>query len=266
MSPRLNLAGASVRPFQFPSLGDADDDAVPPIAALPPKPAPPPANAAAADPAIEADASAPGPAAAAEQAAAAIDAELARARDDGLQRGFEEGRAQGYAAGFAEGSKAGEAMVALEIERLATIVGRLGVPIAALEQPIEEAVAALALEVARCVIGDEVKRSREFLVRLVREAIAKVPLEMGAPRVLLNPADLDLIRRLAPQIEAGDAALVGDDTIEAGGAVVVADGEERQIKDRRWNVRNADGVSQVNLTLSSRWRAVMLTLFDGEDG
>ena len=39
-----------------------------------------------------------------------------------------------------------------------------------------------------------------------------------------------------------------------------------RLKDRRWNPRNPDGVSQVNLTLSSRWRAVMLAMFDGEDG
>jgi flagellar assembly protein FliH len=135
----------------------------------------------------------------------------------------------------------------------------------ALEQPVEEAIVALALEVARCVIGDNVKHSHDFLVRLVREAIAKVPLEMGAPRVLLNPVDLDLIQRLVPEVDDGHAVLLGDETIEPGGALIVADGEERQIKDRRWNPRTADGVSEVNLTLSSRWRAVMLTLFDGEN-
>jgi hypothetical protein len=99
----------------------------------------------------------------------------------------------------------------------------------------------------------------------VREAIGKVPLDMGAPRVVLNPADLDLIRRHVPEIEAGGATLVADDTVEVGGALVVADGEEQQIKDRRWNPRTRDGVSQINLTLSSRWREVMLALFDGEE-
>jgi hypothetical protein len=84
--------------------------------------------------------------------------------------------------------------------------------------------------------------------------------------VLLNPADLDLVRKLVPEIESDGAMLVADDTIETGGAIVIADGEDRQIKDRRWNTRATDGVSQVNLTLSSRWREVMLTLFDGEEG
>jgi len=253
MSARLNLAGANVLPFQFPALGGEpaalDDATIPPAT---------PDNDGFAEAAAAMEA-------AAELAAAKVAAELAAAREEGLQRGLAEGREKGYEAGFAEGVKAGEAKMLEAVKRMAAIIGKLGMPMTALEQPVEEAVAALALEVARCVIGDEVKRSREFLVKLVREAIAKVPLDMGAPRVLLNPADLDLVRSLAPEIDAGNAALVGDDTIELGGALVVADGDDRQIKDRRWNPRATDGVSQVNLTLSSRWRAVMLTLFDGED-
>jgi len=68
-----------------------------------------------------------------------------------------------------------------------------------------------------------------------------------------------------PEIEAGSAAVVADDTVEEGGCLVVAGGEARPLKDRRWSTRPADGGSEVNLTLASRWRAVMLTLFDGED-
>jgi flagellar assembly protein FliH len=251
MSGRLNLLGATILPFQFPSL--REEEVAPPVAETPP---PPPREIV--------EEALPLPDAAA-VAAETLAAERTTAREEGLQRGIEEGREQGYAAGFAEGAKAGEARVLEVVNRMVEIVGKLGMPVAALEQPVEEAVAALALEIARCVIGEEVGRSREFLARLVREAIAKVPLEMGAPRVLLNPADLELARRLAPEIDEGKAVLVADETIEPGGALIVADGEGRQIKDRRWNPRTAEGVSQVNLTLSSRWREVMLTLFDGED-
>jgi flagellar assembly protein FliH len=255
MSARLNLAGTTVLPFQFPALGDEAPAA---DAALPVVP-PAPSNG---DVLAEAAAAME---AAAEERAARVASELTTAREEGLQQGVAEGREKGYKTGFAEGIEAGEAKMVEAVKRMAAIVGKLGAPLPALEQRIEEAVAALALEVARCVIGDEVKRSREFLVKLVRAAVAKVPIDMGAPRVLLNPADLDLVRSLAPEIDAGGAVLVGDDTIEIGGALVVADGDERQVKDRRWNPRATDGVSQVNLTLSSRWRAVMLTLFDGED-
>ena len=250
MSTRLNVSGASVLPFQFPALNEVSEQR--PAAA----PAERQPSVAGGDIAVNGS----------NPHADAIAAEFAKARAEGLERGLLEGSEQGYAAGHAEGFAAGEASLAEAAGRLAAIIGRLGGPLAALEQPIEEAIVALALEIARCVIGNEVKRSHEFLVRLVREAIAAIPLEMGSPRVLLHPADLELIRKLVPEVEAGDASLVADDTVEAGGCLVIADGESRGNKDRRWNPRASEGVSQVNLTLSSRWRAVMLSLFDGEDG
>jgi flagellar assembly protein FliH len=268
MSTRVKLAGASILPFQYPSL--KEDFAASQEAADPDPPDLPFGEDAAPEYAdeIASPDDADEIAVLADDVAEAVEsiaAELERAREEGLRRGLEEGREEGYAAGFAEGAEAGEAKAAQQLERLSAIIDKLGAPLSTLEQRVEEAVAALALEVARCVIGDGVKRSRDFLVRMVREAIAKVPLEMGAPRILLSPDDLDLIRHLVPEIEAGSAVLVADDTIEPGGALIVADGEERQIKDRRWNPRIADGASQVNLTLSSRWRTVMLTLFDGEE-
>jgi flagellar assembly protein FliH len=252
MSTRLDLSDASVSPFQFPSLEDVAEpksvsvagEAVPGVMAGPGED-------------VVVNGTVPH--------ADTIALELAQLRAEAIERGLTEGREQGYAAGYAEGAAIGEVRLTEAVERLAAIVRHLGEPLAVLEQPVEEAIVALALEIARCVIGNEVRRSHEFLVRLVREAIAAIPLEMGSPRVLLNPADLELIRKLVPEAEAGHASLVADDTVEPGGCLVIADGESRGNKDRRWNPRVSEGVSQVNLTLSSRWRAVMLTLFDGEE-
>jgi flagellar assembly protein FliH len=184
---------------------------------------------------------------------------------EGLQRGIADGIAQGYSAGFEEGKRQAKQHIAVQAHNIAAIAARLGAPITALDRPVEEAVVALALEVARHVIGSEVSRSRDYLVRLIREAIAKVPIEMGAPSVLLNPADRSLISNLAPEIEDDGIVLLDDDSIEPGGCVVIANGDDAPLKDRRWHPRASEGVSQVNLTLASRWRSVMLTLFDGEE-
>jgi flagellar assembly protein FliH len=114
------------------------------------------------------------------------------------------------------------------------------------------------------VIGAEVSRSHAYLVRLIREAVARVPIEMGAPKILLNPADLDLVRGLAPDIDSSRSALVADESVEPGGCLVIADGDEAPVVDRRWHPRAGEGMSQVDLTLASRWRSVILSLFDGE--
>jgi len=194
-----------------------------------------------------------------------LEEQLASGYAAGFERGLTEGRERGYADGVAEGRKAGQAPLAAQSRRLARILDRFAAPITSLERSVEEAVVALALEVARCVIGSEAARSREYLVRLIREAIAKVPIEMGALRVVLSPLDLELIRTLAPDIEDGNVSLIGDGTVEPGGCLVVADGQGALRKDMRWQQRSSEGMSQVDLTLASRWRGVMLTLFEGEE-
>jgi flagellar assembly protein FliH len=193
-----------------------------------------------------------------------VEDQITKGYADGWDRGLAEGRERGYDEGVASGTEAAAAANAAQVQRLASIIDRLNAPLPELERTVEEAVAALALEVARCVIGSETSRSREYLVQLIREAVAKVPIEMGALRVVVNPLDLELIRALAPEIENRGVALVGDDAVEPGDCRVVADGQDAPIKDMRWRPRSAEGVSQVDLSLATRWRTVMLALFEGE--
>lgn len=184
---------------------------------------------------------------------------------EGWECGLSEGRERGYANGIAAGTEAARAELAAQAQRLAAIISKLGAPISALEAPVEEAVAALALEIARCVIGSETSQSHAYLVPLIRQAVAKVPIEMGAPKIILNPADRELIGALAPDLEQANAVLIGDDAIEPGDCLVVADGQGAPFKDKRWRSRAGDGMSLVDLSLAERWRAVMRRLFEGED-
>ncbi|HEX3881862.1 MAG TPA: FliH/SctL family protein [Stellaceae bacterium] len=233
-----------MRRWQFPLL-DSEEPPSPPPEPLPAMALPPPA------PDFDALAR-----------AMAERAEAAHA--EAVERGLAEGRERGYAAGL-EAVQPLERRLVEQIERLNGILGRFDAPVAVLQRPVEEAVAALALEIARCVIGAEVSRSHAYLVRLIREAIARVPIEMGTPKILLNPADLDLVRELAPDIDDKRAALVSDETVEPGGCLVIADGDDTPVVDRRWHPRAGEGMSQVDLTLASRWRSVILTLFAGEE-
>jgi flagellar assembly protein FliH len=240
----LKFADSAMRRWQFPLL-DSEEPPSPPPEPLPAMALPPPA------PDLDALAR-----------AMAERAEAAHA--EAVERGLAEGREKGYAAGL-EAVQPLERRLVEQIERLNGILGRFDAPVAVLQRPVEEAVAALALEIARCVIGVEVSRSHAYLVRLIREAIARVPIEMGAPKILLNPVDVDLVRELAPDIDSRRAALVADETVEPGGCLVIADGDENPVVDRRWHPRAGEGMSEVDLTLASRWRGVILSLFDGED-
>lgn len=245
MNAPPKLAEWTIRRWQFPLLDSGARPGDPPELEAPKPPPQPPA------PDLEALARA-----AAEHAAAA--------QAEAAERGFAEGRERGYAAGL-EAVKPLEQRLLAQVERLSSILDRFDAPIAVLQRPVEEAVAALALEIARSVIGAEVSCSHAYLVRLIREAVARVPLEMGVPKILLNPTDLDLVRELAPDIESSRAALVADETVEPGGCLVVADGDDKPVVDRRWHPRAGEGMSQVDLTLASRWRRVILSLFEGEE-
>jgi flagellar assembly protein FliH len=250
---RAHWAGAALRPWQFPELDvPASQDQV----SLPTE-----SDLEIAASEIDEFTAAPEERSTSENVAE----QIASGYAEGFERGLSEGREKGYAEGLEVGTKAGKKSLSAEARRLRKIVARLGAPIPALEPGVEEAVAALALEVARRVIGSEVARSRDYLIRLIREAVAKIPIDTGDLRVVLNPADIELVRALGPEIENGSARLVGDASIEPGGCLVVADGQSTPIKDMRWQSRANESTSQVDLTLASRWRSVMLTLFEGED-
>jgi flagellar assembly protein FliH len=182
---------------------------------------------------------------------------------DGWESGHLQGKERGYQEGIAAATEVAQAAVRDQVRHLEAIIARLSAPIAALDAAIEEAVAALALEIARCVIGSETSRSRDYLVRLIRKAVAKVPIELGMVKIMVNPADQNVIRQLAPELEDGNTVVIGDEGIEPGDCLVIADAHGTPVKDMRWRPRG--GTSQVDLSLATRWRAVMHALFEGEN-
>jgi flagellar assembly protein FliH len=194
----------------------------------------------------------------------ALAAATAQGYAEGYARGSAEGSDKGYADGFARGELAGRQVLAEEARRLTAIGERLAAPMSSVERVIEDALVGLALELARMVIGGEIARSRDSLVGLIREALARAPLRMAGLRIALHPADLDLVRTLAPEIEAGGGRLIADKGIEEGGCLILVDDNDGRIKDRRWHPRPAEGAPHIDLSLAARWRSAMLALFDGE--
>jgi len=197
--------------------------------------------------------------------AAALEAirvqKAAEGHAEGLTRGLEEGRTQGRNEGYDAGRRAAETEAAATAARFAKIFDALGGEIKALDDAVEDAVVALAIELARRVIGAEVARSREALAGLIRQVLAEIPIDTGTPRVLLHPDDLAALRTHLPDIGSAKVELVGDESIEAGGCRVLADGiDDTTRPDRRWIERS--NLFEGDLTLASRWRAAMLALFD----
>jgi len=147
--------------------------------------------------------------------------------------------AEARAAGLAEGR--GEAAQAAR--RLAQLVDSLAREIAAQETRIAEDLVSLALAIAQQVLREALAVKRELIVPLARDAMQQMPLFSGGARLVLHPADAELVRQ-----ELGDPLtqlgwrLVEDDLVERGGC------------------RIESAATHIDASLATRWERVTAAL------
>lgn len=173
---------------------------------------------------------------------------------EGLAQGQEEGRRQGhqegYAKGEAEGRTRGEAQARAQHEaqwqqRLAladSLIEGLEHLTERTREALAEEIAALAVEIARQVLQDELRTSPERIVSLVRRLLE----EEGAPHltIRLHPEDLPLVREaLEAELAKGGHRLVADATIARGGCLVESDSHV------------------IDATVPNRWRRLVARLW-----
>lgn len=157
---------------------------------------------------------------------AQADAERARISAESYRAGYDagctdaEGRAsETFASSLATLRSAAEQLVASEARSLGTL---------------EDNLAALAIAIARQLIGREVRTSPDIVADLVRRAVTEFPIDQQL-RIRINPLDLSTLAaapdgdtvRIAP---GRDIAWVPDARIYPGGCVI--EGRERIIDGR----------------------------------
>lgn len=155
-----------------------------------------------------------------------------------------EGHKEGYQQGFAEGLEAGrqEGLKAIETEarQIAAITANFAAALSELDQTVAEDVLALALEVARQMVGASLQVKPEYLIPIIREAMNALPLHHGTVLVHLNPSTLDLVRtHFGEQLSHSGWRLIEDRDIQAGGCKLHV------------------GNSEVDATVGNRWRRVL---------
>ena len=146
-----------------------------------------------------------------------------------------EGFRQGYAAGLSQASA--------DVARLQSIAGQFAQASAALEDALADRLLDLALDIARQMLRADLKARREALLPVVREAMQCLPDQAQRPQLLLNPADVELVRaRIGNELQLNGLGIVEDHRIEPGGCRIVATNCE------------------VDATLPARWRRVLAVL------
>jgi flagellar assembly protein FliH len=149
----------------------------------------------------------------------------------------DEARQEGYKAGYAAGQAAAQA----EANRLADAATSLEQALAEFDQQVADELLALATEIARQVVREEISARPDTIVKVVQEALAQLPHQHAT--IFLHPDDASLVR-----------SYVGDALAHAG---------HRLLEDARLSPGDCileSGSSQSDATLATRWRRVIETL------
>ena len=154
---------------------------------------------------------------------------------DGLNRGLEEGR------------KRGEKEMRDKAAGLEQLIAAIEPTAAVLDETMLEQLADLILAISRQLIRRELKAEPGEVVRVVREALAVLPVSESEIRIVLNPEDAVLVGEiLKPATVAHPIRITEDLSMSRGGARVETD------------------VSVVDATVEARFGAIAANVF-GDD-
>ncbi len=156
-----------------------------------------------------------------------------------------------YKAGFARGLADGMASSQSELnQRLACLDQALlflSTPMEAIDEHVEQALASLAIEIARQIIRREIKMDSSHVVAVVREAIASLPVTTEPMRIHLNPVDALCVKEAFLLSEADHSCrIVEDPVVSIGGCRIVS------------------ATSQIDATIEKQVATISARIFGGE--
>jgi len=163
-----------------------------------------------------------------------VDAQtLARAREEAYREGVAAGRSQAHAAADDERAQ------------LKALIGSLNELVQGFEQTLADDVMGMSLELAKQIVRQTLKVKPDLVMAVVREAVSSLPGLTEQSVLVLNPADVVLVRQ-AIDDDATLASLpwriVEDPQLERGGC------------------RLETASTEVDGGLETRWRRVLAAL------
>lgn len=171
------------------------------------------------------------------------EAELARLRREAQKAGETEGHKEGYARGQAEGHAAGIAAAREQAGQLQALTQALPAALRLAEGKVADDLLALALDIARQVLGQALTVDPHAMLGGVRALLQAEPALTGTPQLYLHPDDAALVKaHLTDDLQTAGWRIRVDATITRGGCRVLASSGE------------------LDATLESRWDRVAATL------
>jgi len=131
-----------------------------------------------------------------------------------LQTIEQQAREEGRAAGLAEGLAVAEQQLRQRMAQLDALYAAAVHPLLAFDEQTGDALAQLAMVVARRVVAHELQLNPELIARAVREAANALPGATRELRIYLHPDDLALVRAL--DVVERDWQLLADPSLARG--------------------------------------------------
>jgi flagellar assembly protein FliH len=176
--------------------------------------------------------------------AALFEAELEQvrvaARAQGIATGHVAGQALGYQAGYeqghAQGFVQGQTEAREEAARLAALATTFKAALDGAQGAISETLVTLALDIAQQVVRQHVQHDPTALIAAAREVLATEPALLGAPALIVSPADLPVVEAyLMEELQTRGWTVRTDAAVERGGCrAQAATGEVDAGIDTRW--------------------------------
>jgi len=168
---------------------------------------------------------------------------LAQGRAEGFDKGKAEGLEAGRRDGHAEGLETGRQEARAEAEALNALGQSCAMAIEGLSAGVSTALAALALDVARKVIGTELKANPDSVAAVVQEVLRTDLAEHGPVQLWLHPDDATLVGAyLGDTLAENKWRIMSDPTLARGGC------------------RAQSAYGDIDATLQTRWQQVVATL------
>lgn len=149
----------------------------------------------------------------------------AKAAAEQLAQQREEARRQGYAQGLEEGRAAGleqgRADAAREAMRLRQIADTFSNEVSRADEAVADDMLNLALDLAKAMLKAALKVRPELVLPIVGEAIRYLPSVQQPALLVLNPADMPIVRdHMKDELEKTGWRLAEDPQVERGGCRV----------------------------------------------
>lgn len=156
---------------------------------------------------------------------------------------------EGFDRGHREGQDAGRQAMSEQAGKLEQLMGTLTRPFEELDQNVEKELLALVFAIVRQLVGSEIRAKPEWILTIVREAMAALPSASRNLNVYLHPDDAQLVHEQLPVSDSEKQwRIVEDLSVARGGCRVVTE------------------TSQVDATLDARLNNIIAALVAGEYG